>query len=111
MPLKGSKSLRSKGDVKMEFGIWLGAKLRTDEVLVGTEKGVVKTRTIKGLPEEQCWDKDYIMKICGTPKEPVPGRHGDHIPIEIDGQVAERATEDITQEDIGDSEVHRNEAR
>ena len=68
MPLKGAKSLRNKGDAKMEYGVWLGAKLRTDEILIATEKGVVKARTLRGLPEGQNWDRELVAKIKGTPQ-------------------------------------------
>ena len=34
----------------------IGVNARTEEVLVGTTKGVVKCRTVRRFPEEQRWD-------------------------------------------------------
>ena len=54
MPMKPAlkKDNRAKLDDRMLEGIFLGVKLRSDEVIVGTSEGVIKTRTIKRLPED-----------------------------------------------------------
>ena len=44
---------RDKGDVAKKPGIWLGIIARTQEVLIGTEDGVVKCRTVTRLPDEE----------------------------------------------------------
>ena len=53
-------------------GIFLGVKLRSDEVIVGTSEGVIKTRTIKRLPEDKQWDKEFLWNLKGSPKQPDP---------------------------------------
>ena len=54
------------------------------------------------------WDKDFVGSIRGTPKQPVPGVSGYHIPTYIGG--ARGRDEDVEhrsrQEDAGD-EVRR----
>ena len=59
MPLKGAQSRRLKGEMKMEYGIWIGLKMRTDEVLVGTPRGNIRARTIKRLPDRDKWDHSF----------------------------------------------------
>ena len=47
----------------MKVGVWLGIELRSSEAIIGTPAGVVKTRTIRLLPEEQKWNADDILVI------------------------------------------------
>ena len=93
----------------MGYGVWLGAKLRTDKILIATEKGVVKSRTIRGLPEEQSWDKELVAKIKGKPQEPVPGHAGDHIPIDIreSGEPQSKEWGDVRLEPMEEDKVRR----
>ena len=42
----GSKGI-DKLDERWEEGIWLGSKDESDEILIGTEKGVVKARAVR----------------------------------------------------------------
>ena len=42
-----------KAEPKMEEGIWFGTNARTQELLSGTGRGVVKCRIIKRLPKEE----------------------------------------------------------
>ena len=83
----------------MEEGIWLGINGRTEEVFIGTERGVVKCRTIKRLPEDKCWDASLIHKMQGATWQPVPGYKSDHVPVEINenGTKADRGQEDTDQ--------------
>ena len=101
MPLKATKTARSKLEPKMMDGIFLGMGLRTDEVRIGTTKGVVKARTIKRLCEEDRWKAEALEQMCGEPTQPVPGVRGDHIPIQIhgDGEAAKKGDEDKEDED------------
>ena len=57
----------------MEEGIWLGVNGRTEEVFIGTGKGVVKRRTVRRLPNDKCWDGGMINKMQGTTWQPLPG--------------------------------------
>ena len=96
LPLKTASIHGKKGEPKMEEGIWLGINGRTEEVFVGTERGVVKCRTIKRLPTDKCWDPGLLHKMQGTTWQPVPGYKSDHVPVEIDenGTKVERSEED-----------------
>ena len=71
---------------KMSEGIWLGIVERTQETIVGTERGIVKCRTVKRFPEEQRWDGQLAMKIQGVPWAIVNGVKGDYIPVAISEQ-------------------------
>ena len=96
LPLKTASINAKKGEPKMEEGIWLGINGRTQEVIIGTERGVVKCRTVKRLPEGKCWDPSLLNKMQGTTWQPVPHYKSDHIPVEIDenGVKADRDEED-----------------
>jgi len=96
LPLKTASIHAKKGEPKMEEGIWLGINGRTQEVIIGTERGVVKCRTVKRLPEGKCWDPSLLNKMQGTTWQPVPHYKSDHIPVEIDenGVKADRDEED-----------------
>ena len=59
----------------MQEGVWLGTIERTEEYLIGTDKGVVKCRTIwRKATEEERWDRSAVESMKGTPWEPEPGR-------------------------------------
>ena len=96
LPLKTATIHRKKGEPKMYEGIWFGINGRTEEVFIGTERGVVKCRTIKRLPEDEQWDAELIHKMKGTTWQPVPGYKSDHVPVEIDegGKKSDREEED-----------------
>ena len=72
-----------KGEPRMFEGIWLGTNARTEETFVGTEKGVVKCRTVQRLPEASRWDPRLATEMVGTTWKPVPGHQSDHVPVEI----------------------------
>ena len=40
-------------------GIFLGMGLRSDEILFGTARGVIKTRTLRRRVEEEQWDEKF----------------------------------------------------
>lgn len=67
---------------RMNLGLWLGVIERTQETLIGTEKGVVKCRTVNRLLEDQRWNKERVKSMRGCPWIPVPGVKGDHIFVE-----------------------------
>ena len=84
LPLKTVR--RDKGDVAKRPGIWLGIIARTQEVLIGTEQGVVKCKTVTRLSDEDRWNTRQTLKMKGTPWEPVPGKIDRRIPVAIDNQ-------------------------
>ncbi len=71
--------LKSKGKNKMKSrwssGIWLGVRDESGEVIIGTDEGVIKCRTVKrkGTKEER-WTSGQVEDMKGTPWEPEPGR-------------------------------------
>ena len=48
-------------------------RMRSDEILVGTTGGVIKTRTLRRRVEEEQWDPEFARSIKGEPRQPVPG--------------------------------------
>ena len=83
LPFKTAASHSQQLQPRMKEGIWLGVIDRIEETIIGTEKGVVKCRTIGRFPEKQRWDKDRITALQGAPWSTVNGIKGDHIPVEI----------------------------
>ena len=81
-PLKTNKRNRSKLK-RLREGIWLGMRLRTNEALIGTPGGVVKTKTIRILPEDEKWSGASILDVKGTPRRPNPLVDDDNIPEDI----------------------------
>ena len=117
MPLKSSKVGRSKLEVKMEDGVFVGIRMRSDEIMMATERGTVKARSIKRRCVEERWDAEFVDKLKGSPGQPVPGIRGSHIPINIkeDGVKASEGVEDHDEhgeeeEDPVPKEVNRPRA-
>ena len=48
-------------------GIFLGVKGSTGELIVGDERGIWRTRTVRRKPEGDRWRRDYIKMIAGVP--------------------------------------------
>ena len=74
-----------------------------NENLVGTEKGVIKCRTVRRMPEEQRWNKELVPNMKGSPWEPVPGVRGEHVLVETN--------EDLVQTDLVSFLFTKREAR
>ena len=55
-----------KGEPNMFEGIWRGISARTEEVSVGTGRGVVKCRTVKRLSEPDRRDAKLLHEMWGT---------------------------------------------
>ena len=55
-PLKLSGHHRGNMEDTFLDGIFLGMRLRSDEILIGTTRGVIKTRTVRRRVEEVQWD-------------------------------------------------------
>ena len=49
------------------------------KILVGTTRGVMKTRTLQRRVEEEQWDNDFARSIKGEPRQPVPGINSDDV--------------------------------
>ena len=105
-PLKLSG--RHRGNMEDTFldGIFLGMRLRSDEILVGTTTGVIKTRTQRRRVEEEQWDNDIARSIKGEPRQLVPGVNSDHVPAAISDRAGVTLEEDqadtrLEQQDEG----------
>ena len=80
--------------------------LRSDEILVGTTRGVIKTRTLRRRVEEEQWDNEYAKSIKGEPRQPVPGINSDHVSAAISVKAGAHLEEDqadarLVQQDEG----------
>ena len=78
-----------RGNVEDTFldGIFLGMRLRSDEILIGTTRGVIKTRTVRRrVMKKNTGTLSSPCPIEGEPRQPVPGINSDHVPAAIFGQ-------------------------
>ena len=82
-PLKLSSHHRGNMEDIFLDGIFLAMRLRSDEILVGTARGVLKTRTLRRRVEEEQWDTEFARTIKGEARQPVPGINSDHVPAAI----------------------------
>ena len=87
LPMKTAS--RNQGEATKKLGIWLSTIERIEETIIGIEHGVTKCRTINRLSNEERWQKELVNNMKGVPWEFVPGRRGQHIPVEIqpDGRI------------------------
>ena len=63
--------------------IFLGMRLRSDEILVGPTRGAIKTRTLRRRVEEEQSDTEFARCINRESRQPVPGINSDHVPAAI----------------------------
>ena len=82
-PLAVRANRRTPIEVRWEDGYWLGLIFRTDESLIGTDKGVVRCRDFRRLSEEKQYDAEGLLSVCGTPQRPVPTRNIRYVPTSI----------------------------
>ena len=54
---------RNKGDPIKKKGVYLGTNERTEESLIGTERGVIKCRSINRLTTEERWSRDVVLNM------------------------------------------------
>ena len=64
---------RSKFDMRLVSGIWLGRTIESDEHVVGNENGIILTRTVRPKNDDQLWNKDMIASVGATPWAPRAG--------------------------------------
>ena len=82
-------------------GIFLGMRLRSDEILVRTTRGVIKTRTLRRRLEEEQWDNEFARSIKGEPRQPVLRINSDHVPAAISDRAGMRLEEDQADARLG----------
>ena len=63
----------AKLDMAWSDGVFLGFRSQSGEVIVGTEDGVMKTRTVRRKPEEERWHEENLKMVGGVPWRPSPG--------------------------------------
>jgi hypothetical protein len=71
-------------------GLFLGVQDCSDEVVIGTEMGVFKARSIKRMEPTLRGNADLLGKIKGSPWDPVPGSIVDSQPDVIVRVVADK---------------------
>ena len=47
--------------------IFLGYRSTSGEIIVGTERGVLRTRTVSRKPEEHRWKEENLDMVGGVP--------------------------------------------
>ena len=93
-PLKLSGHHRGNMEDTFLDGIILGMRLRSDEILVGTTNGVIKTRTLRRRVEEEQWENEIAKSTKWEPRQLVPGINSDHVPAAISDRAGVPLEED-----------------
>ena len=74
MHLKMGSTGINKMDCRWETGIWVGMKDDSNESIVSTKDGCLKTRDIKRFGDmDDRWNVDFFKEVKGVPWEPIPG--------------------------------------
>jgi len=60
-------------------GIYLGIRAVSGEIIVGTEEGVFRTRTVRRKPIETRWNEENTLKVGGVPWKTSPEDEGDEV--------------------------------
>jgi hypothetical protein len=69
----------AKLSVMWDFGTYLGVKGSTGEIIIGTEGGVWRTRTVRRRPEEFRWNAAEVDKVKGVPWDRHVNKKGDEV--------------------------------
>jgi hypothetical protein len=75
-------------------GIYLGTREGSNELYIGTEKGVCRAVSVKQQPQAMRFNKEIFNKMKGTPWAPTPGNPSEEVP-ERAGLVIGRSCDDI----------------
>ncbi len=78
-----------------EDGIFLGIKATSGEYIVGTARGIKRTRTIARRPEEERWSADCLSYVGGVPwrmSEDDPKTDGEPMKMHVPEGVRPEAT-------------------
>ena len=85
MYLKPGTKGTYRGDSRWGEGIYLGMVESSEEYLIGTEKGVIKVRTVcRHGNKEGRWNKEMLAKMVGVPWEPIPAAGGVEVPAAVE---------------------------
>eukprot|EP00973_Karenia_brevis_P061296 8525421-Karenia_brevis.AAC.1 len=90
MKTRGSKLEKIKS--RWEYGFFVGVNRRSNEFMISTVDGIVKSRSIKRIPKEEKWSNDNLRWVKWAPWK----RHeGDE---EADGEVPEGVKDEDREE-------------
>ena len=89
----------------------MGVRFKSDEIIVGTEHGVLRARTIKRLTVDQQWDREFVRNIQGTPRQPDPKVVLDQIHASPRLANVVNLTMDQEEQDFGNLQLHRQSHR
>ena len=95
MPTKTKIRNSSKAEARMKEGFWLGVQTRSDEAIIGTADGVIKSRTVRRRPADRRWDGEGLLQVRGEPRRPAPGREDEEILPEDPGTAPPRPEQEV----------------
>ena len=81
--IREGKDRQNKFDTEIREGIWLGHARESNEVLIGTDAGVVRAYSVERRDPDQRWNGALIQSMRGTPQQPDPQKGGINIPIRV----------------------------
>ena len=65
---KGKKKQKlEKLNARWDYGIFVGVRRKSNEMLVVTEKGLEEVRSVRRLPEERRWGEDNLNWVKWAP--------------------------------------------
>ena len=80
MPMKLTTRPLTKLEDTFKDGVFLGMRLRSDEIVVGTSEGVIKAKSIRQRTVDEQWSAETVGEMKGTPSMPIPGTNSGKIP-------------------------------
>ena len=79
--IRHGKHRQNQLETERSSGVWLGHCQQSNEVLIGTNHGVIRAFTVARKPEGERWNAEAIRDVKGTPQQPDPSRAGLQAPI------------------------------
>ncbi len=91
IPARAKNIRQAKTETRFWDGIWLGLRMRSDEAIIGTSKGIVKARAanVRRRTFDERWDSAMINSIQGSPQRPRPDRDDSDIPDDLPDEMAD----------------------
>ena len=105
--IRKGKNQEDKLESEMKEGVWLGHARNSNEVLIGTDQGVVRAYDVKRKPEDQRWNGEAIKNMKGTPQQPDPSKPGSSIPIRVTFDETEKKEEEKAEAPKRENEIRR----
>ena len=98
-----------KTEARWQYGVWLGSIESSDEHLIGTTLGVIKSRAVTTLQEGDRFDYKMLETMSGTPWKPSSRHPGAKIRTYIDENGDDPDCEDDQGEPDDQPEVQLEE--